>query len=85
MQVSILYAGRVEAGFGIKSLKTPLSDKVRLLNSYRFRNGVYMACLLYTSLEGQAHEYPNHPELRKSDANIVGHILDKNTKEHCKE
>ena len=40
MQVSILYAGRVEAGFGIKSLKTPLSDKVRLLNSYRFRNGV---------------------------------------------
>ena len=41
MQVSILYAGRVEAGFGIKSLKTPLSDKVRLLNSYRFRNGVY--------------------------------------------
>ena len=43
MQVSILYAERVEAGFGIKSLKTPLSDKVRLLNSYRFRNGVYAA------------------------------------------
>ena len=43
MQVSILYAERVETDFGIKCLKTPLSDKVRLLNSYRFRNGVYAA------------------------------------------
>ena len=43
---------------------------------------VYLCCTLLPALEGQAHEYPNHPELRKSDANIVGHILDKNTKEH---
>ena len=27
MQVSILYAERVETDFGIKCLKTPLSDK----------------------------------------------------------
>lgn len=43
---------------------------------------VCLCCALLPALEGQAHEYPNHPELRKSDANIVGHILDKNTKEH---
>ena len=43
---------------------------------------VCLCCTLLPALEGQAHEYPNHPELRKSDANIVGHILDKNTKEH---
>ena len=42
---------------------------------------VCLCCTLLPALEGQAHEYPNHPELRKSDANIVGHILDKNTKE----
>ena len=41
---------------------------------------VCLCCTLLPALEGQAHEYPNHPELRKSDANIVGHILDKNTK-----
>jgi outer membrane receptor for ferrienterochelin and colicins len=39
---------------------------------------VCLCCALLPALEGQAHEYPNHPELRKSDANIVGHILDKN-------
>lgn len=39
---------------------------------------VCLCCTLLPALEGQAHEYPNHPELRKSDANIVGHILDKN-------
>ena len=27
-------------------------------------------------------EYPEYPELKKSDANVVGHILDKSTKEH---
>ena len=43
---------------------------------------VCLCCTLLPALEGQAHEYPNHPELRKSDANIIGHILDKNTKEH---
>ena len=43
---------------------------------------VCLCCALLPALGGQAHEYPNHPELRKSDANIVGHILDKNTKEH---
>ena len=43
---------------------------------------VCLCCALLPALEGQAHEYPNHPELHKSDANIIGHILDKNTKEH---
>ena len=43
---------------------------------------VYLCCALLPALGGQAHEHPNHPELRKSDANIIGHILDKNTKEH---
>ena len=33
---------------------------------------VCLCCALLPALEGQAHEYPNHPELRKSDANIVG-------------
>lgn len=27
-------------------------------------------------------EHPEHPVLKKTDANILGHILDKNTKEH---
>ena len=45
---------------------------------------VCLCCALLPALEGQAalHEHPEYPELRKSDANIVGHILDKNTKEH---
>ncbi len=43
---------------------------------------VCLCCALLPALGGQAHEHPNHPELRKSDANIIGHILDKNTKEH---
>ena len=36
---------------------------------------VCLCCTLLPALEGQAHEYPNHPELRKSDANIVGIFL----------
>lgn len=46
---------------------------------------VCLCCALLPALEGQAalHEHPEYPELRKSDANIVGHILDKNTKETC--
>ena len=32
---------------------------------------VCLCCTLLPALEGQAHEYPDHPELRKSDANIV--------------
>ena len=45
---------------------------------------VCLCCALLPALEGQAalHEHPEYPDLRKSDANIVGHILDKNTKEH---
>ena len=35
---------------------------------------VCLCCALLPALEGQAHEYPNHPELRKSDANIVGEV-----------
>ena len=40
---------------------------------------VCLCCALLPALEGQAalHEHPEYPELRKSDANIVGHILDK--------
>lgn len=39
---------------------------------------VCLCCALLPALEGQAalHEHPEYPELRKSDANIVGHILD---------
>lgn len=33
---------------------------------------VCLCCALLPALEGQAHEYPDHPELRKSDANIIG-------------
>lgn len=42
---------------------------------------VCLCCALLPALEGQAalHEHPEYPDLRKSDANIVGHILDKNT------
>ena len=45
---------------------------------------VCLCCALLPALEGQAalYEHPEYPDLRKSDANIVGHILDKNTKEH---
>ena len=40
---------------------------------------VCLCCALLPALEGQAalHEHPEYPDLRKSDANIVGHILDK--------
>lgn len=38
-------------------------------------------CVLAVAMGGQT-EYPEYPELKKSDANIIGHILDKNTKEH---
>ena len=27
-------------------------------------------------------EHPEYPELKKSDANIIGHVLDKKTSEH---
>ena len=39
---------------------------------------VCLCCALLPALEGQAalHEHPEYPDLRKSDANIVGHILD---------
>ena len=42
---------------------------------------VCLCCALLPATEGQAAQ-DEHPELRKSDANIIGHILDKNTKEH---
>ena len=46
---------------------------------------IFSLVCLCCALEGQAalHEHPEYPELRKSDANIVGHILDKNTKNIC--
>lgn len=34
------------------------------------------------SVTAKSSDHPEYPELRKSDANIVGHILDKKTKEH---
>lgn len=45
---------------------------------------VCFCCALVSAMVGQAAptEHPEHPELRKSDANIIGHILDKKTKEH---
>lgn len=42
----------------------------------------YLSLFLLVALCGQANGHRDYPELRKSDANIVGHILDKNTKEH---
>lgn len=44
---------------------------------------VCLCCALLPALEGQAHEYPNHPELRKSDANIVSIFLIKTPKNTC--
>ena len=44
---------------------------------------VCLCCALMPVWGGQPVEnHPRYAELRKSDANIVGHILDKNTKEH---
>ncbi|EJW89501.1 TonB-dependent outer membrane receptor [gut metagenome] len=44
---------------------------------------VCLCCALMPVWGGQPVEnHPYYEELRKSDANIVGHILDKNTKEH---
>lgn len=40
-----------------------------------------LVCFCCAFLQAKT-EYPEHPELKKSDANIIGHILDKNTKEH---
>ena len=39
---------------------------------------VSLCCALLPALA----EHPEYPELRKSDANIIGHILDKKTNEH---
>lgn len=45
---------------------------------------VCFCCTLVYTIAGQAApaEHPEYPELRKSDANIIGHILDKKTKEY---
>lgn len=44
---------------------------------------VCLCCALMPVWGGQPVEnHPRYAKLRKSDANIVGHILDKNTKEH---
>ena len=45
---------------------------------------LWCACVCITAgqADGQSCPSGEHPELRKSDANIIGHILDKNTKEH---
>lgn len=32
---------------------------------------VCLCCALLPALKGQAHEYPDHPELRKSDAKLL--------------
>ena len=37
---------------------------------------------LYCVLSYALAEHPDYPELKKSDANIIGHVLDKKTKEH---
>ena len=37
-----------------------------------------LSCVLSYALA----EHPDYPVLKKSDANIIGHVLDKNTKEH---
>ena len=39
---------------------------------------VGLCCVLSYALA----ERPDYPELKKSDANIIGHVLDKKTKEH---
>ena len=39
---------------------------------------VSLCCALLPALA----EHPEYPELRKSDANIIGHVLDKKTSEH---
>lgn len=42
---------------------------------------IILVCLCCALLPVVASE-PTHPELKKSDANIIGHVLDKKTKEH---
>ena len=37
---------------------------------------------LYCVLSYALAEHPDYPELKKSDANIIGHVLDKKTNEH---
>ena len=39
---------------------------------------VSLCCALLPALA----EHPEYPELKKSDANIIGHVLDKKTSEH---
>ena len=39
---------------------------------------VSLCCVLSAAFA----ENPDYPELKKSDANIIGHVLDKKTKEH---
>ena len=39
---------------------------------------VSLSCVLSAAIA----ENPENPELKKSDANIIGHVLDKKTKEH---
>ena len=39
---------------------------------------VGLCCVLSYALA----ERPDYPELKKSDANIIGHVLDKKTKDH---
>ena len=39
---------------------------------------VSLCCALLPAMADQ----PEHPELKASDANIIGHVLDKNSEEH---
>ncbi len=41
-----------------------------------------LVCLCCVLTHATADTHPSHPELRKSDANIIGHVLDKQTQEH---
>lgn len=39
-------------------------------------------CYVFFSAMATQPEHPEFPELKKSDANIIGHVLDKNSGEH---
>ena len=39
-------------------------------------------CYAFFSAMATQPEHPEFPELKKSDANIIGHVLDKNSGEH---
>ena len=43
------------------------------MKKYLFSPGHYLCCVLSYALA----ERPDYPELKKSDANIIGHVLDK--------